>query len=86
MAVPEGVTVTDFCCSGETPFQELTDLGVQWHFTEVTVATEEAGEGDFMTEEEEAKQADLYAGLMRACIDLGPETCITFQTWGISDR
>ena len=66
--------------------QEITELGVQWHFTEVTVATEEVGEGDFMTEEEEAKQADLYAGLMEACIDLGPEKCITFQTWGISDR
>ena len=50
------------------------------------MATEEEGEGDFMTEEEEAQQADLYAGLMQACIDLGPETCITFQTWGISDR
>ena len=50
------------------------------------MATEEAGEGDFMTEEEESKQADLYRGLMEACIDLGPESCITFQTWGISDR
>ena len=59
---------------------------MQWHFTEITIATTQADEGNFMTEEEEMMQADLYGGLMQACIDLGPDTCITFQWNGVSDR
>ena len=33
-----------------------------------------------------AAQAILYGGLMEACIELGPENCPTFQTWGVADR
>ena len=31
-------------------------------------------------------QAILFGGLMEACIELGPENCPTFQTWGVADR
>ena len=32
-----------------------------------------------MTPEEQEIQAALYAGLMQACIDLGPSACPAFQ-------
>ena len=32
-----------------------------------------------MTPEEQEIQATLYAGLMQACIDLGPTVCTAFQ-------
>ena len=67
--------------------------------------TLDEGDSEFMTEEEQLDQAELYSGLMQvmfnksteiaigmhsnslqACIDLSPDTCITFQTWGHSDR
>merc|ERR1712117_690386 len=66
--------------------QDITQLGVQWHFTEITVRTLDEGDSEFMTNEEQFQQAELYWGLMQVCIDLGPDTCITFQTWGHSDR
>ena len=58
---------------------------MQWHFTEITIGLDEEG-GNFMTEEEQETQAVLYGGLMEACIDLGPEKCPSFQTWGVADR
>ena len=39
------------------PFPSIVELGVQWHFTEITVGLDEAG-GDFMTEEEQTTQAN----------------------------
>ena len=35
--------------------RSIVDLGVQWHFTEITVGLDEEG-GDFMTEEEQETQ------------------------------
>ena len=32
-----------------------------------------------MTPEEQEIQASLYAGLMQACIELGPTVCTAFQ-------
>ena len=40
-------------------------------------------DGTFMTPEEQAIQAYLYAGLMQACIDLGPTVCTVFQVFNI---
>ena len=62
----------------------VQDLDVEWHFTEMTVAAvdEDGDEGDepsFMTPEEQEIQAILYAGLLQACIDLGPTVCTVFQ-------
>ena len=37
--------------------RSVVELGVQWHFTEITVGLDEAG-GDFMTEEEQTTQAN----------------------------
>ena len=45
--------------------QDITQLGVQWHFTEVTVRTLDEGDSEFMTEEEQLDQAELYSGLMQ---------------------
>ena len=45
--------------------QDITQLGVQWHFTEVTVRTLDEGDSEFMTNEEQFQQAELYSGLMR---------------------
>ena len=36
-------------------------------------------DGSFMTPEEQEIQASLYAGLMQACIELGPTVCTAFQ-------
>ena len=40
-------------------------------------------EGSFMTPEEQEIQAYLYAGLMQACIDLGPTVCTAFQVFTV---
>ena len=45
--------------------QDITQLGVQWHFTEVTVRTLDEGDSEFMTNEEQFQQAELYSGLMQ---------------------
>lgn len=42
-------------------------------------------DGSFMTPEEQEIQAHLYAGLMQACIDLGPTVCTAFQVFSIYD-
>ena len=45
--------------------QDITQLGVQWHFTEVTVRTLDEGDSEFMTNEEQFQQAELFSGLMQ---------------------
>ena len=45
--------------------QDITQLGVQWHFTEITVRTLDEGDSEFMTNEEQFQQAELYSGLMQ---------------------
>ena len=45
--------------------QDITQLGVQWHFTEITVRTLDEGDSEFMTNEEQFQQAELFSGLMQ---------------------
>jgi len=65
--------------------KSIVDLGVEWHYTEVTVATPSATT-EYMSTEEQTNQATLYAGLLQSCVDLGPSACPVFQMWGAADN
>ncbi|GMH78349.1 hypothetical protein TL16_g07765, partial [Triparma laevis f. inornata] len=56
-------------------------IGVEWHFTELTIAMESV-EDTFDAQAEE-DQAALYKGLLDLC--LAEEKCTCFQTWGFVD-
>jgi endo-1,4-beta-xylanase len=61
--------------------RELSDLGLEVHVTEMDVATD----GYSGTQEEkEARQAQLYGQILKAC--LTTPRCTTFVTWGFTDR
>jgi endo-1,4-beta-xylanase len=61
----------------------ITALGLQVHITELDVSlpldsSGHAGAGDL------AHQADIYRGIVRAC--LNHPSCTAIQTWGFSDK
>jgi len=59
--------------------ERVTQLGVSWHFTQVTVGTPAA----IVTETQAAQQAALYAGLMDVCVAVSK--CTVFQLGGFVD-
>ena len=59
--------------------ERVTQLGVSWHFTQVTVCTPAAT----VTETQAAQQAALYAGLMDVCVAVSE--CTVFQLGGFVD-
>ena len=64
-------------------------IGVEWHFTELTIAMNDPSNGEndaasaVWSEAKEEEQAELYSGLMDICLDQSRCTC--FQTWGFVD-
>ena len=56
-------------------------IGVDWHFTELTIAMESTE--DEFDATAEANQAFLYKGLLDLC--LAEPKCTSFQTWGFVD-
>merc|ERR1711865_967343 len=65
--------------------QSIRALGLEWHFTEVTVGTTTTSGGSYMDATEQVAQATLYKGLLEACLELGVSSCPVFQTWGAAD-
>ena len=61
----------------------LTALGLQVHITELDVALPINPNG-MPKAEDLARQADLYRGLVRAC--LNSAGCTAIQTWGFTDK
>lgn len=67
----------------ESNISRLTALGLQVHITELDVAlaigeTGQAGPADL------ARQAEVYRGVVRAC--LNNPGCTAIQTWGFTDK
>ncbi len=61
----------------------LTALGVQVHITELDVSLPVGSDGTASTQDL-AKQAEVYRGILRACLhSLG---CTAIQTWGFTDK
>mmetsp|Transcript_15347 Transcript_15347/g.31617 ORF Transcript_15347/g.31617 Transcript_15347/m.31617 type:complete len:828 (-) Transcript_15347:29-2512(-) len=64
-------------------------IGVEWHFTELTIAMNDPSAGEsnadsaVWSDAKEEEQAQLYKGLMDICLD--NVRCTSFQTWGFVD-
>jgi endo-1,4-beta-xylanase len=65
--------------------QRLGEVGLNVHFTELDIGCAEYGSvcGNF-TIAKEQQQAQLYAALLQACLDVSD--CKAFQTWGMTDN
>jgi endo-1,4-beta-xylanase len=61
----------------------LTALGVQVHITELDVSLPIETNGQVRVEDL-ARQADIYRGIVRACLDSAG--CTAIQTWGFTDK
>ncbi|MFZ0770819.1 MAG: endo-1,4-beta-xylanase [Candidatus Sulfotelmatobacter sp.] len=61
----------------------LTALGVQVHITELDVSLPIDSNGNARAEDL-ARQADVYRGIVRAC--LNNAGCTAIQTWGFTDK
>jgi endo-1,4-beta-xylanase len=60
-------------------------LGVEVHMTEVDVSCSPYGQNcPSWTPDKEQTQAQIYAGLIQAC--LGQPKCTNFETWGFTDK
>jgi endo-1,4-beta-xylanase len=61
----------------------LTALGVQVHVTELDVSLPLETSGQVRVDDL-ARQADVYRGIVRACLDSAG--CTAIQTWGFTDK
>jgi endo-1,4-beta-xylanase len=62
----------------------LTALGVQVHITELDVSLPLDSHGDPLHPDDLIRQADIYRGIVRAC--LKNSGCTAIQTWGFTDK
>ena len=62
----------------------LTALGIQVHITELDVSLLVDSHGDPVHPEDLIRQADIYRGIVRAC--LKNPGCTAIQTWGFTDK
>jgi endo-1,4-beta-xylanase len=62
----------------------LSALGVQVHITELDVALPVDAHGDLLHTEDAQRQAELYRGIVRACLQSAG--CTAIQTWGFTDK
>jgi len=63
--------------------KRLTQLGLQVHITELDVSLPIGPGGQFQTEDL-GRQAEIYHGVARACLQ--NPGCTAIQTWGFSDK
>jgi endo-1,4-beta-xylanase len=66
-----------------TNIARLTALGIQVHITELDVSLPVDSDG-WVKEEDLRRQANLYQGIVRAC--LKNPGCTAIQTWGFTDK
>jgi endo-1,4-beta-xylanase len=62
----------------------LTALGVQVHITELDVSLPMDSHGDPMQKDDLMRQAGVYRGVVRACLQ--SPGCTAIQTWGFTDK
>ncbi len=62
----------------------LTALGVQVHITELDVALPLDAQGNPLHFDDLIRQADVYRGIVRACLQNAG--CTAIQTWGFTDK
>ncbi len=62
----------------------LTALGLQVHITELDVSIPIDARGDPVHSEDVMRQADVYRGIVRACLQSAG--CTAIQTWGFTDK
>jgi endo-1,4-beta-xylanase len=62
----------------------LTALGVQVHITELDVSLPVDSSGGLPQADDVTRQADIYRGIVRAC--LNNPGCTAIQTWGFTDK
>ncbi len=77
------INASAFAADVSANIARLTALGVQVHITEldVSVPIDSAGQS---RAEDLSRQALLYRGIVRACLD--HPGCTAIQTWGFSDK
>ncbi len=88
----DGVGSADACahagcgCPGHSPptFARLTALGLQVHITELDVSLAVGFQRRACKDEDLNRQADIYRGIVRAC--LNSANCTAIQTWGFTDK
>jgi endo-1,4-beta-xylanase len=61
----------------------LTALGVQVHITELDVGLPLDAHGNLLRSDDLARQAEIYRGIVRACLQ--NDRCTAIQTWGFTD-
>lgn len=64
--------------------RRLTALGVQVHITELDVSLPLDRPGGQVREEDLLRQAEVYRGVVRACLQ--NPGCTAIQTWGFTDK
>ena len=62
----------------------LTALGVQVHITELDVSLPVDTRGELVREDDLLRQAELYRGIVHACLQ--NPGCTAIQTWGFTDK
>ena len=62
----------------------LTALGLQVHITELDVSLPVDAHGELVRKEDLLRQAEIYRGIVRACLQ--NPGCTAIQTWGFTDK
>jgi endo-1,4-beta-xylanase len=75
--------VAGFAADISKNISRLTALGVQVHITELDVSLPFDATGEVRTDDL-ARQADVYRGIVRACLENAG--CTAIQTWGFTDK
>ena len=67
-----------------TNIARLAALGVQVHITELDVSLPLDARGEIIHADDLARQAEIYRGVVRACLQ--SRGCTAIQTWGFTDK
>jgi len=62
----------------------LIALGLQVHITELDVSVPVDAHGELVRKEDLQRQAEIYRGIVRACLQ--NPGCTAIQTWGFTDK
>ena len=68
----------------ELNIARLTALGVQVQITELDVSVPLNPEGDLVNKDDLTRQAEIYRGVVSACLQTSG--CTAIQTWGFTDK
>jgi endo-1,4-beta-xylanase len=84
VGMPAGAGITSSISSNiSSNIARLTALGLQVHITELDVSLPLGPDGE-PRPEDLARQAEIYRGIVRACLENAG--CTAIQTWGFTDK